>query len=252
MWAFRDKPDEGEAFTSYLARLSYGNGLSVERFIARLKKSHRVYGISNAPDIIKAKRSNLYSVLADGVQADESIILDALIPRRVGELGCSGSASRVIRKTPRFCPLCCFEFRWFRKVWYVDVVEVCSIHRCLLRDDCAECGAQVDIYARHEQRWNSECYCYCCGDDLADAPTEPVGWIDDDLYHFHDALIEAVISSPRNTIHFKSRQLLDNLRYNKRLQKMIESQSAGHSFGFNLKDRYWRLTAFEWLYYLSR
>lgn len=47
----------------------------------------------------------------------------------------------------RYCPLCLREEPYFRLLWQLAEVQVCPLHRIVLRDRCAECGKCLPLWS---------------------------------------------------------------------------------------------------------
>ena len=78
----------------------------------------------------------------------------------------------LVSPTRRWCPLCWGDDAepYDRKVWWLAVVDACSVHGCLLESRCRTCGRLQPSLTRGV-RLNA---CSYCGHELSDSCSAPV------------------------------------------------------------------------------
>lgn len=177
VWPYRPKPEPGEIFSSYLARIAYAHGQSPYRFYA--------YFLPGVPiwnrDIDRCASDALIEQIAVrcGLPVDQIAAMTLRGPEKLlagqsmhYELSIAGAAPwinvagvfhRVRRRFGmQYCPQCLKEAHYYRTSWRYSFVTTCVRHQRNLRDSCQHCDAPV-IYHRMD---SFQPVCSVCGHEL--------------------------------------------------------------------------------------
>lgn len=79
----------------------------------------------------------------------------------------------------QYCPMCLSEGApYYRKVWRLSCMTVCTIHKCKLCDRCSECGRPVlvmanDSKSKHLPYSGNFTDCHNCGKNLSFTTSKP-------------------------------------------------------------------------------
>lgn len=186
LWPYRSPPLQDELLSSWMARLSAGNGLDLRRFCTLLWPGVRVWN----RDVDQSGDHRVYELLAarTGVDAAdaqgtilrgyEGVVYATHKPsggtQWVLPLGLLGRARRALGV--QFCSDCLAEdaVPYFRRAWRLACVAVCIRHGTPLSNRCPQCGVRF-AYHRGElalaggQARMQICLCMACGFDLRHA-----------------------------------------------------------------------------------
>lgn len=199
----RPPPQPGELLSSWLTRLSRANGQNVRRFTRAILSRSLDDGLSkrravqfwqhdvdrNATDeqlecFAEASGVNIETLRALTLSQLEGRLTDVVAAqgnsRWIMPLDAHAQVAR--RYALQFCPACLREDKapYFRRVWRLALVTVCSRHRALLADRCPSCGASVvphrTAFGTPDQVMaRTITQCHACKIDLCDATLETLG-----------------------------------------------------------------------------
>jgi TniQ len=135
---FRRRPQQGESFMGYVARLAEINGYDGALALLRLM------GLNSPADALRSGGLARMSAMTE-TSAEE---LDRLRhpPIGKGRRGRHRFLAQTVRYVqirkgpPRACSGCLAENGWMAAVWGLQMVDACPIHGCLLLSKCPGCG----------------------------------------------------------------------------------------------------------------
>lgn len=108
----------------------------------------------------------------------------------------------------QFCPLCLSEGRhWFRRVWRLGFMLVCSEHRVALLDACPTCGSPV--VPHRALRLDLSC-CHQCGAPLASGKC--VTRLGADILEWQQWLLGALSGASTDTGPFEQTEICASVR----------------------------------------
>ncbi len=152
-------PYEDESLAGYLIRLAQSNYYSSPNWILRLA------GLQVSRGITLWAQPHQPSHLSQLIKlTDEQLKLMASLPYQlVKEVN---PVRYIIYKYARkLCPNCLLESPYCRKIWDWKLVDVCSLHQCLLITSCAGCQKNI--------RWGRATVTRCrCGFDFRNQKSE--------------------------------------------------------------------------------
>lgn len=185
LWPFHLKPHPGELLSSWLIRLAHAHGYKVERLCRKL------LGVGAAMwnrDIDRSADARLaaavMSVTAASKQQFWGSTLQALGGKLSEQIEVRGYSRWIIplsiyhrtRRKPglMYCSVCLANDvdPYFRMIWRLAFVTVCTRHGINLNDSCPQCRAplmphRTDVgYKSYAPRDKLLIRCHCCGFDL--------------------------------------------------------------------------------------
>ena len=189
LWPIHLKLCRGELLSSWMIRLSHGHGYKTEKMFRMLfGRQHAVWcrDIDKlAPDWLLSKICQITGTSAERAKQSTLFSYSGFLSEQINA---DGSSSWILpsyiyhRQRTRpglmYCPSCLKsdEVPYFRRIWRLAFMTVCSEHGINLLDACTECGAAV-IPHRVDMgpdaalpRDRSLIRCWKCGHDLRAAP----------------------------------------------------------------------------------
>ncbi|KLE15726.1 TniQ family protein [Clostridium sp. C8] len=175
-FTIRPKPQEGETFSGYIMRISEVNCTKFWSVMAYLGiKSGYVYSLDDSPEKI-VSISNLTSLLG----VDEESILKMTFSNLFNQfyfnstleerlLKRSTVSDEIVKNKRRYCISCLRENRYYKLVWQIKEVNICSIHFTKLQSCCSLCGTKQPYISSALSTFS----CYKCGSDIS-IQLEPV------------------------------------------------------------------------------
>jgi hypothetical protein len=132
----RPRPEPGESWIGYLARLAADNE------IMGIAQLGRILGVSEAS--LKRGQLDDGDIFAITVFYGSSLELRPMTARQPS--------------SARFCPICVDKpMPIFKAEWDRPLAIKCAFHDCLLVDKCSDCDSQI----RHDRRLRTACNCGC-------------------------------------------------------------------------------------------
>jgi TniQ len=190
--SFRPRPEPGELCSSWLARLSVENGLTVARLIASCVPDTHYPTLDLDQHLPRPLLHRLEARTGLPWPVIERTTLRALHDLYVGRRVDHGGYRWFMPVHPvrqRFtlygqqvCPDCLAAdaVPYFRQVWRLSFVTTCPVHGCLLLDRCPACAAPVDPRGACDGRdelFDQDALCRCggCGSDYRDFAWQRLG-----------------------------------------------------------------------------
>lgn len=140
----RGKPNTDESFIGYIIRLTEQNGYDSLSWILRMAnldcgKMGTSYGfVFGKPEsfslltkltcISLSELASITYPLADGLYFD-CLFFGNIVPKSCIQL-----------RYAKLCPVCLLESSYSRRIWDFALVTTCLKHKCLLIDECPNCG----------------------------------------------------------------------------------------------------------------
>ena len=150
-------PFEDELLTSWMVRLSFANGFFLHTFYNKVLNYK--LPIWNR-DVDRYSPAELFNLLA-GVTGQSYKRLEMLTFTEYecflyNKVTINGNSRWIMplgiyhRKRKRFgmqfCPVCLKENIYYRKKWRLALFAICEKHKCLLYEDCPNCGAPISFH----------------------------------------------------------------------------------------------------------
>jgi small nuclear ribonucleoprotein (snRNP)-like protein len=164
----RLKPIEGESLFSYLIRLANGNGLEFLSFWNMIRRSryaqmgevHRLnffpFNLVDIDALVSISKQNKNDLLNCTFSKVINIFCSDSKPEK------SRFLQSVILDKLKYCPKCLAKNKFYKLIWSIEDVKICSEHNVYLLDKCTLCGNEIkgcDI--------KSIGICPHCGQDLS-------------------------------------------------------------------------------------
>ncbi|WP_199527595.1 TniQ family protein [Pseudoalteromonas sp. bablab_jr004] len=184
------QPIPGELFSSWVYRAARANGQNVTSFchllLPELKK--RYYDLDSA--VNKEALLKLCQLLRTPYQRAWETTLDsyagllyASVTPKANRKACvlhTGIAENIFKRfSLQYCPLCLGEkVSYYRKVWRVSFITVCTKHGCKLHDRCPKCHYPIrplfnDVSQPRKMPFlGTITQCFYCGFELCDTTVE--------------------------------------------------------------------------------
>src|ERR1051325_11275075 len=144
----RPAPYADESFIGYLIRLTDLNRYDVSSWILQLANlGDRLHKVALAFDnrldltflarLVGVEETSLSALLflptkRNRLKFGDYLVFGHAVPRFV-----------IKSNSHKVCPTCLLEFGYLRKIWDLVPVTTCSIHKCLLLDECPNCGGRL-------------------------------------------------------------------------------------------------------------
>ncbi|QFT11220.1 TniQ family protein [Vibrio sp. THAF190c] len=154
----RPRLQEGELLSSWVTRLALGNRVYTHTLFSELLDFK---GDAYYRDIDRLSSLELLELLTKATGFSTASLRKAQLHTYEGELfeaiNPTGNTKWILplgiyhRTKLRFgvvyCPKCLAEdqVKFFRKIWRLSFITICPKHKCLLRDSCSNCGANIDF-----------------------------------------------------------------------------------------------------------
>lgn len=94
------------------------------------------------------------------------------------------------------------EYPYYRVPWLLALTPVCDRHKCILNDQCAECGAGIFPWGKSlSHSYKARCFCcYRCGADFRLQSTSNIEFISDDSLPPTQRLFSVLSEYPGGTL----------------------------------------------------
>jgi hypothetical protein len=226
-----------EIFTSWFARLSYGNISDPYRLATYLFGSYPLFNVDSDLGLPHSIVENISQKLGISEDRISHSFLSSLVGNFLTHISSNGHnpqilSCRIVGQIRRkygqqFCPQCLKDDAqpYFRKQWRLTYFTVCTKHQIVLSDRCMGCGSPVN-YHKLTFFHAHIAYCYNCGRDLYKQteypvfPEDPIAWLQSRLDQGYSVgWIELNESTVLRTPLF-----LDGIRY--LLQSWLSSRSS--------------------------
>lgn len=180
-------PEPDELLSSWLVRLAIANQSKLQTLCSQfLPDGHSMW----ARDIDRSVSPMTVQAIAKLTAQKEEVVWGTTLKAYEGELFPESNSRNaayhflplgVYHRTRRcfgqmYCPQCLAgdDTPYFRRIWRLTLATVCSIHRCLLLDQCPNCGATLSFFRQTlGQHLNgalqSICRCSNCSADLRES-----------------------------------------------------------------------------------
>jgi len=175
LWCAHPRIHSGEAFSSWLHRSAYANGMADHTFCRHLLGDRTLWNRDvdhlASPELL-AKASAGTGELYGRLMAGTLNSLDGVffqLPLRSGHfpwilsLGVYHRLRR--RHGQQYCAACLREAAWAKLEWRYAWAICCTRHACLLHDACPECDAPFNFH-RLSLATPGRLQCHACGTNL--------------------------------------------------------------------------------------
>lgn len=141
-------PYADESFIGYLIRLTDLNHYDASTWILQLANlGDRLYKVSIAFNN-QLDLTSLANLVGVGEKRLSALLFQPIKPDRpkFGNYSVfEQSVPRLVIKSQshKVCPRCLTEYGYIRKIWDLVPVTVCPLHKCLLLDQCHNCGGRL-------------------------------------------------------------------------------------------------------------
>lgn len=179
IWPYHPKPLAGESFSSWLARVAWGNSGKLHTFTRQVFPGKSIWtrdpDLTASPELVEAISVGTFtsppSAHATHLRCLEGSAFERLLSNAatpwvlpVGVFHRSRTAYG-----QQFCPLCIENdpVPYYRLLWRLSYFVRCPAHGCLLEDSCRECGAPCIPHLRRDPA------CHVCGADRRHRPKFP-------------------------------------------------------------------------------
>ena len=181
---YRPRPFPDELFSSWLFRLAHGHGMRLREF-SRAAFGQRLW--VSVCDLDRHIDASLMTTISLKTAIPYDRLFRTTLRSYEGALfekmTLSGPVKWILpigvnrnqgdRFGFQFCPFCLSSDRnpYYRRHWRLAFVTACSLHKCLLLDQCPHCAAPVnpvrsEIALPLEQVDENLVTCFRCGNDL--------------------------------------------------------------------------------------
>jgi hypothetical protein len=144
----RPAPHADEGFIGYLIRLTDLNHYETSTRILQLANlGDRLYKVSIAFNN-QLDLTSLANLVGVGEKRLSALLFQSVKQKRpkYGDyLVFEHAVPRIVIKSNshKVCPPCLLEYGYIRKIWDLLPVTACPIHKCLLLDECPNCGGRL-------------------------------------------------------------------------------------------------------------
>lgn len=170
-------PYEDELISSWLVRLSLGNGIDPMTL-------SNIYWPKKRPwttDIDRNLGGLSLAGISQSASIDEGTIMKMMLKNHFRKLDNNlnplavwnwlipfGKRNREIKTSLQYCPKCLQEKKYFKTYWRMAWYNVCHLHGIKLNESCPGCDAPINIHKisiEHEKI----SFCFKCGFNLEEA-----------------------------------------------------------------------------------
>lgn len=179
LWCAHPRLLSGEAFSSWLHRCAFANGMADHTFCRHLFGSRPIWNrdidrLADASLIATAAHAfgeSVERLTAGTLRSYQGRLFPALAGGQTRWVLALGVYHRVRRRHgQQYCPHCLAEKAWAPLHWRFAFVIACSHHRCLLLDSCPRCDAPF-MFHRMSLAQPTRLNCPMCRINLLQAPT---------------------------------------------------------------------------------